>query len=137
MAVPPTDRIEHCDALQRGGQALGKFAAEVGGGVSDVGLVTAGAGVATAVISAAALNPAGVLIGGALVEDGATIGTVGGLITAGGATLMALSGSGKEAAKSLATRILTRRIPSGPLKRLAGKAIGKVMNYLPEIRSCH
>ncbi len=125
-----------CDALQRGGQALGNFAADVGGSVSDAGLGVGAVGVGVAGVSAATLNPAGVLIGGALVVDGGTMTGVGGLITAGGATLMALSGSGKEAAKELATRILTRRIPSGFVKDAVSKTVGEALDLLPEIRSC-
>lgn len=122
--------------VQRGGQALGRFAVDVGGSVSDIGLITAGAGVGTAAVSGAMLNPAGVLVGGALVVDGGTATGVGGLITAGGATVMALSGSGKEAVKELATRVLTRRIPSGYVKDLVGKGVGMALGLLPEIRSC-
>jgi RHS repeat-associated protein len=134
--VPQKNDLPPCNALQRGGQALGKFAADVGGSVSDVGLVVGGAGVVTVGVSGAMLNPAGVLIGGAMVVDGGTATGVGGLITAGGATLMALSGSGKEAAKELGTRVLTHRIPSGPLKDWVGKGVGAMLDLLPEIKSC-
>lgn len=137
VKTPQNDSsLPPCDMVQRGGQALGQFAVDVGGGVSDVGLATASAGFVTAGASVAIANPAGVLVGGALVADGGTATGVGGLITAGGATLMALSGSGKEAVKELATRVLTRRIPSNYVKDVVGKGVGFVLDILPEIRTC-
>lgn len=129
-------KLSPCDALQRGGQALGQFAINVGGSVSDVGLGATAVGGIVAGASAVTLNPGGVLIGGALAVDGATVTSAGGLITVGGATLMALSGSGKEAVKDLATRAITRSLPRGFVKDAIGKAVSEALDILPEIKQC-
>lgn len=98
-------------------------------------MAVAGTGLAAG--SAATLQPEGVLAGGALVGDGLVATSVGSAITVSGATLTALSGSGKESATQLGAIALTRRIPKGLGRETASKAISESLNsVLPEFKSC-
>lgn len=109
---------------------------DVGGTITDIGLGLGAGGFLTAGFGTLTLNPAAVLIGGGLVAAGATFAGVGGLITVGGASLMALGGAGKEAAKEIGTQVLTRRIPEGVVKDAVGKGIGELLDQIPEINQC-
>jgi RHS repeat-associated protein len=137
--APKPEPKPQCDALQRGLQKVGQFGVKVGGDVTAAGLVTTGAGLAVAGVSASTgvLAPGGVLLGGSIATGGANVTFGGGLITTGGAILMVLGGSGKAAVADLAGRMVSSKIPAGFGKDVVGNAVQSAVNALPlEFSSC-
>lgn len=133
------DDLPPCNIAQRAVQGLGRFAVDVGGSLTQIGIggTLLGAGIAGASASTIILAPGGVLLGGSIATGSASVAAGGGLITTYGAAAMALGGSGKEAVKVGVSQALTRFIPSPTLKGLAGEAIESGLDkVLPEIRSC-
>lgn len=129
--------LPSCNSVQRGAQALGSFAVDVGGTVTQIGAIGTLVGSGVAIGSVATVNPAGVVFGGFIAGGFANVTAGGGLITAGGATFLTLGGSGKQGLKKLLKTALTNRIPSGNLRNLAGQGIERALDRtIPEFRSC-
>lgn len=142
----PQSDLPKCDSTQRAGQWLGNGLTELGGYITNGGLIVTGAGVVTAVGGGlvAASGPQGFLPGLAIgtaglniTAAGAQITGFGGLVTVAGGTISALSGSGKDAAVELASRVTTRVLPNGPIRDYGQAAASAVFDaVIPEINSC-
>jgi RHS repeat-associated protein len=137
MPQNENDDPERCDALQRGGQAVGSYLSKLGADVTKSGIVIGTAGVGVAGVSAALLQPEGVVAGGMIVEGGAAVTTGGGMISVGGAFVSVMSGSGKSAVVQITTQLLTSKIPSGLGRSYIRQAVKAGLNaILPEWKTC-
>ncbi|CAM5272124.1 putative protein OS=Sphingobium scionense OX=1404341 GN=GGQ90_004439 PE=4 SV=1 [Sphingobium scionense] len=142
-AVLP-QKMEPCSGAQKAGQWLGDNVGKVGSLATNLGLTatTAGGGLFLAGMGQIGRgNFVGGLRTGMLgfiaMEKGAELTGVGGLITAGGGVISAVSGSGKPATVEGLTRLSTSLLPSGPIKDFASEAISKGLDaVIPDIRSC-
>lgn len=131
--------VPDCSGLQRAFRATGKFLSNAGSDVAlgGVGLAAIGVGVAGVSASTVVLAPGGVLAGGALATAGGTIATAGGVTAAVGAGLQILGGSGKAAIGDVAGRLITHRLPNGPLKDALQAGIDGAVNAIPfEFQIC-
>jgi RHS repeat-associated protein len=131
------DDVEQCDTAQRGGQAVGKFATEVGGLTTQLGIGLGLGSTALAAYGAKKGNWGLVLLGVYGLEGAAKLTGAGGMITAGGATLSAVSGSGKNAAIELAVLSATFKLPSGVVKETISEVASNTLGAIvPEIEAC-
>ncbi len=134
---PQKEGPPDCDALQRGLQKVGKYGVEVGGDVTHAGIVATVGGFGVVAASVQNRSPRGVIWGGMLVEGGGAVTAGGAVITTLGALTMVAGGSGKEALADLAARALTRNMPEGFGKEMAGELISGAINAIPgEFNSC-
>lgn len=135
---------EKCSMAQNAGQwlgdkigKLGALGTNIGLGGTAVGLGTMGVGIG---VGATGNLPVGLgigFVGLGITAISAEVTAYSGLVTVGGATISAISGSGKPAIVEGLARLSTRIIPSGPIKDFAAEAISKGLNaVVPEVRSC-
>jgi hypothetical protein len=128
---------DRCDPVQRAGQFVGRGLVSLGGLTTQVGIGISIGGVGIAGFGALTGNVPAAVVGTRVIATGGQIASIGTLIAAGGATLMALSGSGKEAVVELGTIAFTSRIPKSLGREAAEQAVHAGLNKIvPEIKSC-
>jgi hypothetical protein len=129
---------------QNAGQWLGKNIAKLGALGTNAGLAGTAVGLGTTAVGvgvgATGNLPTGLTIGFVglgITSISAQVTAYSGLVTVGGATISAISGSGKPALVEGLTRLSTKAIPSGALKDFVSEGISKGLNsVVPEVKSC-
>lgn len=135
---------EKCSPAQNAGQWLGRNIAKIGAlgtnvglGGTAVGVVTTGAGIAIGATGDLPVGLAVGFVGLGIVDVSAEITAYSGLITVAGASISAISGSGKPAAVEGLSRLSTSIIPPGPIRDFASDGMSKLLNLVvPDIQSC-
>jgi hypothetical protein len=135
--VVQVEEPNDCTSLQKAAQRLGSQAVRLGGISVKAGVVGQVTGLGIATIGASRLNPNVTIGGGYLTYQASKVTLFGGLLTAGGATLMTIGGSGKEAVVELTSRALTRAVPAGPSRDAFAQILEPAIRFVvPDIKAC-
>ena len=132
----PEEKIP-CNSTQRGGQIVGNALTSAGGTIAQAGLFGSIAATTAAWAGARSGNLAVTYRAVRILPFTAAATIAGSAISVGGATLSAVSGSGRTAIAQLAAISATNRIPNPITQQIASQAIeGALERALPEVRSC-